>query len=103
MTRHPRAKGTPNPAFAPISAAEYFTSASVVDVGPLSIRVYYTPPATAGNGAGSVLVCHHGAGYAGLSFAAFAREVRDVTRGELGVLAFDARRHGKIFCSVSLR
>jgi protein phosphatase methylesterase 1 len=66
-----------------------------VDVAPLSMRVYYTPPTTGGAGAGSVLVCHHGAGYSGLSFAAFAREVRDVTRGELGVLSFDARRHGE--------
>lgn len=40
------------------------------------------------------MVCHHGAGASGLSFAALAREVRDSSRGELGVLAFDARGHG---------
>ncbi|KAL9714485.1 Protein phosphatase methylesterase 1 [Leucoagaricus gongylophorus] len=41
------------------------------------------------------MVCHHGAGYSGLSFACFAKEVVDQTNGECGVLALDARRHGK--------
>lgn len=40
------------------------------------------------------MICHHGAGYSGLSFACFAKEVYDITRGELGVLAIDARAHG---------
>lgn len=40
------------------------------------------------------MVCHHGAGYSGLTFACFAREVVDQTNGECGVLALDARRHG---------
>jgi len=40
------------------------------------------------------MVCHHGAGYSGLSFACFAKEVTEMTKGECGVLALDARRHG---------
>jgi hypothetical protein len=87
-------RAAPNAAFAPISAADFFAGANAVGVGALDARVYYTPPADGSAGAGAVLVCHHGAGYSGLSFAAFAREVRDMTKGELGVLAMDARRHG---------
>lgn len=41
------------------------------------------------------MICHHGAGYSGLSFACFAKEITDTTKGECGVLAIDARRHGK--------
>ena len=40
------------------------------------------------------MICHHGAGYSGLTFACFAKEVTDMTKGECGVLALDARRHG---------
>ncbi|KAJ7484415.1 Alpha/Beta hydrolase protein [Mycena latifolia] len=92
MTRSkpPRA---PNPDFAPISAAEFFTEALQVAVPAraLECRVYYTPPKYAD---GTVLVCHHGAGYSGLSFACLAREVTGMSKGECGVLALDARRHG---------
>ncbi|KAL0945521.1 hypothetical protein HGRIS_001003 [Hohenbuehelia grisea] len=94
--RNPRTKAPrpPNPDFAPISASPFFDSASQVDVPSrsLDVRAYYTPPKFAG---GTVMVCHHGAGYSGLSFACFAKEVADMSRGECGVLAFDARRHGK--------
>ncbi|KAG5638531.1 hypothetical protein H0H81_012031 [Sphagnurus paluster] len=58
----------------------------------LDSRVYYTAPASAD---GTVMVCHHGAGYSGLTFACFAKEIVEMTRGECGVLAVDARRHGK--------
>ncbi|KAL1758568.1 Alpha/Beta hydrolase protein [Schizophyllum commune] len=44
---------------------------------------------------GALLVAHHGAGYSGLSFACLAGEITSTTRGALGVLAMDARRHGK--------
>ncbi|KAJ6611132.1 Alpha/Beta hydrolase protein [Mycena sp. CBHHK59/15] len=44
---------------------------------------------------GTVMVCHHGAGYSGLSFACLAKEIGDMSKGECGVLALDARRHGK--------
>jgi hypothetical protein len=41
------------------------------------------------------MIFHHGAGYSGLSFACVAKEVRDMTKGECGVLSLDARRHGE--------
>ncbi|KAJ7035259.1 Alpha/Beta hydrolase protein [Mycena alexandri] len=90
-----RAPKKPNPDFAPISAMDYFADALQVLVPSRSLdcRVYYTPPG--GGGETTVLVCHHGAGYSGLSFASLAREVRAQGRGEVGLLAADARRHGK--------
>ena len=57
----------------------------------LDIRAYYTPPKFEG---GTVMVCHHGAGYSGLSFACVAKEVTDMSRGECGVLSYDCRGHG---------
>ncbi|KAJ3738455.1 Alpha/Beta hydrolase protein [Lentinula detonsa] len=48
-----------------------------------------TPPLEAH---GTVMAFQHGAGYSGLSFACMAKEI---TGGECGVLAIDARRHGK--------
>ncbi|KAJ7719621.1 Alpha/Beta hydrolase protein [Mycena maculata] len=91
-TPRPKAARPPNPDFAPISAEGFFADALQVDVPErgLDVRVYYTPP-----GNGTVLVCTHGAGYSGLSFACLAREVREVGRGEVGVLAVDSRGHGK--------
>ncbi|KAF7327125.1 Protein phosphatase methylesterase 1 [Mycena kentingensis (nom. inval.)] len=87
-------KRAPNPDFAPLSASDYFAEALQVAVPErdLDVRAYYTPPKFEG---GTVLVCHHGAGYSGLSFACFAKEVVGMARGEVGVLALDARRHGK--------
>ncbi|KAJ7221825.1 Alpha/beta hydrolase fold-1 [Mycena haematopus] len=41
------------------------------------------------------MVCHHGAGYAALSFACLARELVGMSRGQVGVLSVDARTHGK--------
>lgn len=40
------------------------------------------------------MICHHGAGYSGLSFALFAKEVERLSGGECGVLALDCRGHG---------
>ena len=81
--------------FAPISASSYFSQAVEVAVpsAKLSIRVYYTPPKLSGV-KGTVMVCHHGAGFSALSFACFAKEVENLSRGECGVLALDAREHG---------
>ncbi|KAF5379673.1 hypothetical protein D9615_005753 [Tricholomella constricta] len=45
----------------------------------LDCRVYYTPPAFAD---GTVMICHHGAGYSGLTFACFAKEIADMTKGK---------------------
>jgi len=93
----------------------------------LDIRAYYSPPAPtveSSGESGTVMVCHHGAGsvywrqgfirrssnlficlfatlllyrYSGLTFACFANEVVKQSKGECGVLAFDARRHGAAF------
>ena len=57
----------------------------------LEFRVYYTPPKSAD---GTVVICHHGAGWSGLTFAAFAKEVARVGKGECGLLTFDCRAHG---------
>lgn len=93
-TRRNKQKRAPNPEFSPISASAFFVDAAQVEVPTrnLDCRVYYTPPKFAD---GTVMVCHHGAGYSGLSFACFAKEISDITKGECGVLALDARRHGK--------
>ncbi|KAJ7811555.1 Alpha/Beta hydrolase protein [Mycena olivaceomarginata] len=90
----PRTAKPPNPDFAPISGADYFAEALQVAVPAraLDCRAYYTPPKQAG---GTVLVCHHGAGYGALSFACVARELVGMSRGEVGVFSADARRHGK--------
>lgn len=57
----------------------------------LDVRAYYTPPRSE---RGGVFVFHHGAGYSGTSFACLAKELVELTKGEVGVFAFDARRHG---------
>ncbi|KAG8890425.1 dual specificity protein kinase yak1 [Tulasnella sp. 332] len=91
--------------FAPISAANYFAQAILVPVpeSGLEYRVHYTAPTPGGSSTSrepddqsttTVLICHHGAGYSGLSFACFAEEVTRLSNGELGVLAIDARSHG---------
>lgn len=66
--------------------------------------MYYTPPTvaadadqdTSGGKNGVVFVCVHGAGYSGLSWAAFAAEVTAQSKGKVGVLAYDARSHGQL-------
>ncbi|KAI0636307.1 protein phosphatase methylesterase [Trametes polyzona] len=87
-------KHTPNPAFSPISASGYFEQAIQVAVGQsdLDVRVYYTPPKFED---GTVIICHHGAGYSGLTFACMAKEITDMSKGECGVLSYDCRGHGK--------
>ena len=89
----PKSKRVPNPKFSPISASGYFEEALQVSIPlrNLDCRVYYTPPKLSN---GTVMICHHGAGYSGLSFACFAKEVTETTKGECGVLSLDARRHG---------
>ncbi|KAF9650188.1 protein phosphatase methylesterase [Thelephora ganbajun] len=88
------AKSSHLDAFRPTSALGYFDQALEINVPSvqLNFRVYYTPPKAKG---GTVLVCHHGAGYSALSFACFAKEVTGLSNGECGILAFDVRRHGK--------
>ncbi|KAG9031782.1 Protein with carboxyl methyl esterase activity [Tulasnella sp. JGI-2019a] len=91
--------------FSPISAANYFAQALSVPVpeSGLEHRVYYTAPSESPStpeslddqSSSTVLICHHGAGFSGLSFACFAEEVTRLSKGELGVLAVDARSHAK--------
>ena len=91
-----KAKSHLNPEFSPLSASLFFADAFQVSVpsSNLDVRVYYTPPKFAD---GTTMICHHGAGYSALNFACFAKEVTDMTSGQCGVLAFDARRHGTLF------
>ncbi|OBZ72210.1 Protein phosphatase methylesterase 1 [Grifola frondosa] len=93
-TPRPARKRTPNASFAPISASAFFDQANQVAVpaSGLDVRVYYTPPKFAD---GTVMICHHGAGYSGLTFACLAKEINDMSHGECGVLALDCRGHGK--------
>ncbi|GAA5886851.1 hypothetical protein JCM6882_005914 [Rhodosporidiobolus microsporus] len=91
--------------------------------GTAVFRVYYTPPPApppsspatisssfglsasgatedeeeGGGGNGVVFVCVHGAGYSGLSWACLAKELAERTQGKsrVGILAYDARGHGK--------
>ncbi|KAG8959067.1 Protein with carboxyl methyl esterase activity [Tulasnella sp. 419] len=84
----------------PLSAASYFDQAIQVTVASsnLNFRVYYTPPVLSSDGDdphGTILVCHHGAGFSALTFACFAKQVGLQSQGRLGVLALDARSHGK--------
>ncbi|EJF59180.1 protein phosphatase methylesterase [Dichomitus squalens LYAD-421 SS1] len=87
-------KNAPNPSYSPISASSFFEQAMQVSVpeSDLDFRVYYTAPKFED---GTVMICHHGAGYSGLSFACTAKEVTDMSKGECGVLSYDCRGHGK--------
>lgn len=89
---------TPNPELTPLSAAEYFSQALQVAVpaSKLDVRIYYTPPKVTADETGTVMVCHHGAGFSALSFACFAKEVTQMSGGECGVLSVDGRRHGEL-------
>ncbi|WFD32709.1 protein phosphatase methylesterase-1 [Malassezia sp. CBS 17886] len=95
--------------YQPVPSDDCFASALEVDI-PLSdpaggaetdvatMRTYFSPPASAPGGflAGrTVFVCHHGAGFSALSFALMAREITRRTGGEVGVLAYDCRGHGR--------
>ena len=86
------------------------TSSSSNELSTADFRVYYTAPSSTsqlvqqqqdeedegeGNPNGVVFVCVHGAGYSGLSYACTAKELVEKGGGKIGVLAFDARGHGK--------
>lgn len=52
------------------------------------------------------MIMHHGAGYSALSFACLAKELDGLIGKDVGVLAFDARRHGKysvLLCSFEFK
>ena len=44
---------------------------------------------------GTLFVFHHGAGFSALSYALTAAEITKMTGGEVGVLAYDCRGHGR--------
>ncbi|ORX40748.1 hypothetical protein BD324DRAFT_654483 [Kockovaella imperatae] len=79
----------------PLSAAGYFDQALEVEPpgSDTTFRVYVSEPTTKDK---TYLVCHHGAGSGGLSFAALAKYVREESKRELGLVAFDCRGHGKV-------
>ncbi|KAK7043888.1 Protein phosphatase methylesterase 1 [Paramarasmius palmivorus] len=100
INRKRKQKREPNPAYSPLSGSSFFAEAAQVSVPSrnLDVRAYYTPPKF---NDGTVMICHHGAGYSGLSFACVAKEIADLSKGECGVLAIDARRHGKTTSTAS--
>lgn len=83
---------------APISASGHFNQAVQVALpdADLDVRVYITPPTPADDDSGSIMIFHHGAGYSALSFACLAKAVTELTSGECGVMALDARAHGAL-------
>lgn len=86
-----------NPTYAPLSASTHFEQAIQVAVpsSDLDFRVYMTPSVASSDATtGSMMVCHHGAGYSALSFACLAKAVTGNSKGECGIMAFDARAHG---------
>ncbi|KAL6307473.1 protein phosphatase methylesterase [Sparassis latifolia] len=89
----PQAQRNSSVDHSPLSAAHFFDQATQVDVpdSGLDVRVFYTPPKFAN---GAVMICHHGAGHSGLTFACLAKEITSLSNGECGVLALDCRGHG---------
>lgn len=81
----------------PVSWSAYFDQELYLDSSREGVtakyHVYVTPPADLVKG--PLFVCHHGAGASGLSFALFAREIRQRLAG-CGVLAVEAREHGSV-------
>ncbi|CDZ98802.1 Predicted acetyltransferases and hydrolases with the alpha/beta hydrolase fold [Phaffia rhodozyma] len=89
----------------PSAVPSYFAQSFSVDPPPSSdvssawsapsFKTYYTPPEPASDeGPGSIMIFHHGGGEGALGFAVLAKEITRLTRGELGLLAFDCRGHG---------
>ena len=61
-------------------------------------HVYLTPPTDPRKD--PLFICHHGAGASGLSFAVFAKEVRQ-RLPNAGILSLEARAHGSVVTSKS--
>ncbi|KAG8214223.1 Alpha/Beta hydrolase protein [Butyriboletus roseoflavus] len=90
-----RAARIPNPEHAPIrpdAYGQYFAQALQVELPTrgLVVRAYHT--SFQGSGA---MIMHHGAGYSALSFACLAKQLDELIGKDVGVLAYDARSHGK--------
>ena len=85
-------------AHTPISGSQFFNEAlSVTTSEEAAFRVYYSAPVASQISEGTVFVCHHGAGYSGLSFARFAEALKATQKKGLGILALDARGHGMLY------
>lgn len=82
----------------PLSSKDCFSAALEVDIqtsgGPATLRAYYTPPSGPLEES-TVMVLHHGAGFGALAYALMAREVTRLSNGEVGLLAYDCRGHGR--------
>ncbi|KAH8929569.1 protein phosphatase methylesterase [Atractiella rhizophila] len=87
-TSNPRRKTGAD--YTPLSAVSFFKEALEIQVGATTFRAYYSPPSKDG----FLFVCHHGAGYSGLSFACFAQYISTLDP-TMGILSYDARGHGK--------
>lgn len=66
------------------------------DTQTANYHVYLTPPTDPKKG--PLIICHHGAGASGLSFALFARELR-ARLPHAGILSLEARAHGSVVTS----
>ncbi|KAF1992080.1 protein phosphatase methylesteras-like protein 1 [Aulographum hederae CBS 113979] len=60
--------------------------------GQAKYHIYLTPPATPKD---PLIICHHGAGSSGLTFALFALELRRL-QPTWGILSVEARDHGSV-------
>ena len=89
--------------FSPLSAGMYFDQA--LEITPpgsdTTFRGYMVHPTSSADKP-TYLVCHHGAGASGLSFATLAKEVKRRSAGQLGILAFDCRGHGQFWLMTAL-
>jgi len=88
-------------AFGPLSSDDCFAVALELDI-PCeagekkgTLRAYYTPPKGGASADTTVFICHHGAGFGALSYALMARALSEQTGGEVGILAYDCRGHGR--------
>ncbi|CCV00427.1 unnamed protein product [Malassezia sympodialis ATCC 42132] len=88
-------------AFGPLSSDDCFAVALELDIPcgagdkKATLRAYYTPPKGGASRGTTVFVCHHGAGFGALSYALTARSLSHQTGGEVGILAYDCRGHGR--------
>jgi len=73
-------------------AQELYLEQETPSGGHAKFHVYLTPPATP---KAPLMIMHHGAGSAALTFALFALEVKKLMP-ELGLLAVEARDHGSV-------
>lgn len=92
--------------FSPLKSDDCFTTALEIDIPSVffgnksveecsTVRAYYSPPRMGISPSSTVMVFHHGAGFGALSYALTAKEITIQTQGEVGLLAYDCRGHGR--------